>query len=297
MASKRKFKDYKSGLLLIAPALIVITLVIIYPFARGIWMSFLDLELLRGGDGAWVGLKNYNRVFSGRRFWPIVKNTFTWTFFNVLFQMSVGLGIAMLLNTKIKGRGTFRTVSMIPWVVPSVASALTWRWIYNYSYGVFNAILLRLSAIDSSVAWLGNINTAMPAVVFASIWKGLPFVTVMLLASLQPIPMELYESADIDGASLFQKLFHITLPLIKRTFAIATILTTIFTVNNFNAIWLMTEGGPLYSTEILFTNAYRIAFLKYDFGQASAVAVLLFIILSVFGFIYLYLIEKEETAK
>ena len=296
MGNKREFKDYRNGLLLISPALIVIFIVIIYPFSRGIWMSFLNLDLMRGGSGEFIGLTNFRSIIGKRRFWQVVINTFIWTGFNVVIQMSVGLGIAMLLNSKIKGRGIFRSVSMIPWVIPSVASALTWRWIYNYDFGVINALLNRIGILDKSIAWLGNVGTAMPSVIFASIWKGLPYVTIMLLASLQPISQELYESADIDGASTLQKLFYITLPLIKRTFAIATILTTIFTVNNFNAIWLMTQGGPLYSTEILFTHAYRMAFISYDFGEASAVAVILFLILSIFGFVYLYLIERDEKS-
>lgn len=292
---RRRTKNYRLGVLLITPALLCIACVIVYPLLRGTWMSFLNLNLLRQGDGSFIGLGNYRAIFADKYFPKALWNTVVWTVWNVVLQVALGLLIASLLNTKLRGRGVYRTLSMIPWIIPSVVSALTWRWMFDWSNGIINAIALRWGLIEEAQAWLGTPATAMPAVVVASIWKGLPYVTVMLLAALQPIPPELYESASIDGANGWQKFYHVTIPMIRRTLAVATVLTTVFTVNNFNAIWLMTQGGPLFSTEILFTYAYKLAFQRFNFGRAAAASVLLFLVLTVLGSIYLYLMDREEV--
>lgn len=283
------------GFWLAFPAILCMAVVIAYPVIKGVAMSFTNMNLLRGGDGSFCGLANYRAMFKDPYFLLACRNTAIWTIANVAIQMALGIIAAVSLNGNAKGQGVYRTLIMIPWIVPSVVPALTWRWMFDWSNGIVNAALLKLGLIAAPVAWLGNTKTAMPAVVLASAWKGLPFVTMMLLAALQPIPKELYEAASIDGAGFWQTLTRITIPVIKRTIAVATVLTTIFTVNNFNAIWLMTQGGPLYRTEILFTYAYKIAFQKFNFGLAASISTVLFLLLSVFGAVYLYLMDKEEA--
>ena len=202
--------------------------------------------------------------------------------------------IALALNRKIKGRGFFRTTALIPWAVPSVIAALTFRFLYDANVGIINAVLKELGILADGISWLGNLETARWAVVIESIWKGTPFVMIFVLAALQSVPHEMYESARVDGAGGVKTFFKITLPMIKETLGIATILTTIGTINNFNAVWLMTQGGPLGSTEIMFTYAYRRAFSAHNFGQAAAISVIMFIIIALCTFVYTKLIGEEE---
>jgi multiple sugar transport system permease protein len=213
----------------------------------------------------------------------------------VIAQIALGLGLAVLLNERLKARGLYRSIALIPYIVPSVAAALIWRWMYDGSAGIFNSMLYRLGIIDAYKPWLGEVSTALPAVVIESVWKGTPFVMILLLAGLQTISPEYYEAAAIDGASAWNRFVDITLPLLKPSLAVAMVLTTVYTVNNFNAIWLMTQGGPLGTTEILFTWAYKLAFDRFDFGMAATVSVVLFGILAIFAAIYIFLVEREET--
>jgi multiple sugar transport system permease protein len=280
------------GLLL--PTLGVIGLVILYPMVDGFRISLMQMELTSPDDTRYIGFDNYVSLFQDDEFWFTLRTTVIWTVSNLVAQMLLGLALALLLNEQLKARGLFRSIALIPYIVPSVSAALIWRWMYDGSSGIINAGLVNLGVIDSYQPWLGDVNTALPAVIIESIWKGTPFVMIMLLAGLQTISPEYYEAAAIDGAGTWRRLFNITLPLLRPTLAVATILTTVYTVNNFNAIWLMTQGGPLGSTDILFTSAYKMAFESFDFGMAATVSVVLFGILAVFGAIYIFLVERED---
>lgn len=289
-----KIRQHLLGYLLLVPVIIVMGLVIVVPVLQGIRISFQSFRLTRPNDVRFNGFDNYAAVFRDEVVWTAARNTAVWTVTNVVVQIILGTAIALLLNERLRGRGVFRSIVLIPWIVPSVAAALIWRWMYDGSAGIVNAVLYKLGIIDDYVAWLGNVGTAMPAVILESIWKGTPFVMIMILAGLQALPGDLFEAAAIDGASAFKRFRSITLPLLRPTLAIATILTTVGTVNNFNAIWLMTQGGPLHSTEILFTHAYKVAFTEFDFGEAAAIAVILFLLLMLPAAIYLFLVERGE---
>ncbi len=276
------------------PTIVVMGLVIVYPVFRGVLISFQSFRLTRPGEIDFIGFGNYAAVFGDPVVWTAASNTAVWTVSNVVVQIILGTALALLLNERLAGRGLFRSTMLIPWIVPSVAAALIWRWMYDGSAGIVNAVFYRLGIIDDYVAWLGNVGTAMPAVILESIWKGTPFVLIMILAGLQALPGDLYEAAALDGASALHRLRTITLPLLRPTLAIATILTTVGTVNNFNAIWLMTQGGPLHSTEILFTLAYKFAFAEFNFGVAAATSVILFLLLMLPAGLYLFLVERGE---
>jgi multiple sugar transport system permease protein len=284
-----------TGYALLLPTLAVLALVIVYPVLDGIRISLMRMKLTSTSEPRYVGLDNYLDLFQDDKFWFTLRTTAVWTVSNVVAQLVLGLALAVLLNEQLKARGLYRSIALIPYIVPSVAAALIWRWMYDGSAGIVNAILLRIGVIDSYQQWLGEISTAMPAVIIESVWKGTPFVMILLLAGLQTISPEYYEAAAIDGASAWQRFLQITLPLLRPSLAVATILTTVYTVNNFNAIWLMTQGGPLGSTEILFTWAYKLAFDRFDFGMAATVSVVLFGILAIFAAIYIFLVEREEA--
>jgi ABC-type sugar transport system permease subunit len=288
-------RERLTGYALLLPTLAVLALVIVYPVLDGIRISLMRMKITSTSEPRYVGLDNYVDLFGDDKFWATLRTTAVWTVANVVAQLVLGLALAVLLNEQLKARGLYRSIALIPYIVPSVAAALIWRWMYDGSAGIINAILLRIGVIDSYQQWLGEISTAMPAVIIESVWKGTPFVMILLLAGLQTIPPEYYEAAAIDGASPWQRFLQITLPLLRPSLAVATILTTVYTVNNFNAIWLMTQGGPLGSTEILFTWAYKLAFDRFDFGMAATVSVVLFGILAIFAAIYIFLVEREEA--
>jgi multiple sugar transport system permease protein len=242
-----------------------------------------------------VGFDNYVRLLGNEQFWFTLRTTAIWTVANVVAQIVLGTALALLLNEQLRARGLYRSFALVPYIVPSVAAALVWRWMYDGSSGIVNALLFRLGLIDAYRPWLGEVPTALPAVIVASVWKGTPFVMLLMLAGLQTIPSEYYEAGAIDGATPWNRFWDITLPLVQPTLAVATILTTVYTVNNFNAIWLMTQGGPLGSSEILFTWAYKLAFNRFDFGMAATVSVVLFGILAVFTAVYIFIVEREDV--
>ncbi|HSM57331.1 MAG TPA: sugar ABC transporter permease [Candidatus Sulfomarinibacteraceae bacterium] len=271
-----------TGYLLIAPAFLLLGAVIVYPVGRALWMSVHKIVLTNPGGGTpFIGLENYVEIVQKPYFWNSVENTVVWTLSNLVAQIILGTGVAILLNQKFPMRALARGVVLIPWITPSVVAALTWRWMYDAEFGIINAVLLRLDLIERTIAWLGNTNTAMWAVIIESIWKGTPFVTVMILAVLQAVPSELYDAAKVDGANGIKRFRYVTLPLIMPTIIIAATLTTIYTFNNFNAIWLLTGGGPLRATETLTILVYREAFQQFNLGTSTAAGMIVFFILFV----------------
>ena len=285
------------GYLLVLPACAAIICIAIYPMIYGISLAFKNYSLTHSVNSefdTFIGLENFLTVFQQADFIQASFNTVFWALMNVVTQVVLAVLIALMLNKPIKARGFFRTAALLPWAIPSVIAALTFRFLYDTNVGILNIILERLNIIQSGISFLGNIDTARWAVVFESIWKGTPFVMIFVLAALQSVPNELYESALADGAGKVRTFFSITLPCIKDTLGIATILTTIGTINNFNAVWLMTQGGPLGTTEILFTYAYKRAFNAYNFGEAAAVSVIIFLVIVLLTFFYTKLIEEKE---
>lgn len=285
------------GYLLVLPACIAIVCVSIYPMCYGISLAFQNYVLTHAADPdfqAFVWLDNFLSVFQQPDFIQALGNTAVWTVSNVVVQVTLAILISLQLNKRVRGRSFFRTTALLPWAIPSVIAALTFRFLYDTNVGIINTVLQKLGIISSGISFLGNLETARWAVTIESIWKGTPFVVIFVLAALQSVPEELYESARVDGAGKVHTFFHITLPNIKGPLGIATILTTIGTINNFNAVWLMTQGGPLGTTEILFTYAYKKAFNGYNFGEAAAISVLMFVIIAVLTAVYTKMIEEKE---
>ncbi|CAH1689471.1 Carbohydrate ABC transporter membrane protein 1 (CUT1 family) [Hyphomicrobiales bacterium] len=282
--------------LMVLPAVVIVLGVVVYPVVSGVISSFYDVTLrtLNNGTVTFVGMRNFQRVFADPVFVKASVNTLIWVVLNVVAQLGLGLGLALLLHRAMPGIGFFRSGILVPWVVPSVVAVLTWRWMYDPSVGIVNEMLLKLGIISDYHPWLGDTATSLYAVTVESIWKGTPFVMLLLLAALQLVPRSILEAASMDGASGWRKLWYVILPQIRVSFAIAAVLTFILTVNNFNAIWLMTEGGPLNSSEILFTLAYKYGFQRFDLGMASAVATMLFVGLVIATTIYLKLIQARE---
>lgn len=272
--------------LLIAPALIIVCAVVFIPAVNAVIMSFQSYDLRRPNSIGFVGLANYAAVLKDPLFWSSLGRTVQWVVFGVGFQFVFGFALALLLNKNFKGRGVVRAVSLIPWVTPGVLIGLMWRWIYDGNYGVLNDLLLKFGFIEDKIPFLAQQSTAFPSVILTIVWQGVPFFALMLLAGLQGIPGELYEAADIDGASYFQKLFRVTIPSLKNTIFVTTLLRIIWVANSVDVIFNMTEGGPAYSSQTLSVYIFNKG-NSLNLGYASTMSILMTLMLSIVAIPYL----------
>ncbi len=276
----------------LSPAIVLIGTVILIPLIIGISYSFQSIELLRPFNSGWVGFENYAALWSDRKFWIALENTFFWTFWSVSLQFLLGLGLALLLNTQFFGKRLFQALVFLPWAVPTFLSALTWAWLFNPVIGPLPHWLADLGILSEPYNILGDPELAIWGPIMANIWFGVPFFAITLLAALQSIPGELYEAAEIDGASPWQTFSKITLPFLAPMIAITVMLRTIWIANFADLIFVMTGGGPANSTQILSTYIFTTAFRKLDFGYASTIAVALLLILLLYSLIVLWLRKK-----
>jgi arabinogalactan oligomer/maltooligosaccharide transport system permease protein len=275
-------KKYKLAYLYITPAFIVMGLVVIYPFFYNLTISFSNMNLLNFRDWVIVGFGQYINVFSDPIFYSTLLKTVLWTAVNLFFHVFVGVALALMLNRPLFLKPLFRVLLILPWAVPQVITALTWRGMFNNEFGAVNLILrsMGLGVVD----WLSTPIGAFAACLITNIWLGFPFMMVIALGGLQSIPYELYEAADIDGASKWQRFKHITLPLLKPVMVPAITLGVIWTFNNFNVIWLVSNGGePSDSTHILVSYVYKAVFTSYRYGYSAALSMVIFGILLLFG--------------
>ncbi len=273
--------------LLILPALFIMVGVVFIPVGKAIITSFMNNDLRYPMKTAFIGLENYIEILTkDSQFWPSLGRTFVWVVLGVGFQFFFGFILALLLNHKFKGRGIVRSLSMLPWVMPGVVIGLVWRWLYDGDYGVVNDLMMKLHMIVNGIPFLAQMDTAFPAVVVTVIWQGIPFFALMILAALQGVSMEMYEAADIDGATFFQKLSHVTLPSIKNTIYVTLMLRVIWVTNSVDIIQNMTSGGPAYATQTISVFVYQKAQIL-NLGYASALAVLMSVLLLLVAIPYL----------
>jgi multiple sugar transport system permease protein len=288
---KSKFNFWPYVLLL--PALLFVMTVVFIPFGNAILMSFKQYDLRYANDIRFIGLKNYIDMIRDQLFWDSLLRTMLWVILGVGFQFIFGFCLALLLNRNFTGRGFIRSISLIPWVTPGVLIALMWRWIYDGNYGVLNDMLLRVGFIANKVPFLAQRTTAFPAAIITIIWQGIPFFAVMILAGLQGVPQELYEAADIDGATRFRKLFRITVPSLKNTIFVTTLLRIIWVSNSVDIIANLTEGGPAYSSQTLSVYIFSKG-NSLNLGYASSMAIVLALLLSLAAVPYLRNMFENE---
>lgn len=279
--------------LLILPAVAIVIAVVFVPVFNAIGMSFQNYDLRKPNAIGFIGLENYINAFKDPIFIKSLIKTFVWVFFGVGFQFVFGFILALLLNSKFHGRGIARAVSLIPWVTPGVLIGLMWRWIYDGNYGVLNDLLMKIGAIDSPIPFLSQTTSSLPSVIVTIVWQGIPFFALMLMAGLQGIPADLYEAADIDGATGLQKLFRITIPSLKNVIFVTTLLRVIWVCNSVDVIFNMTEGGPAYSSQTLSVYVYNKA-NALNMGYASTMALIMTILLSLVAVPYLKQMFKEN---
>jgi multiple sugar transport system permease protein len=281
------------GVAFLMPALIFFLVLILYPLVLTVWLSLRDYNWFTGRD-VFVWLKNYSRIFADPAFWSALNKSLLWTLGSLIGQLIIGGGAALLINSQIKGGAGFQSFFLIPWVIPTVVTALAWRWLFHEFWGSISYLLCALGLTDERVNLLSLTSTALPAVILVNIWRGYPLMMVNLLAALKGIPEELYEAARVDGASRFRCFIHITLPMLTRVGTILMIVRTIWIFNYFDLIWLLTRGGPASSTQTLPILVYLKSFGSYRFGDASATALIMFLILSAISMVYFRLIDSEE---
>ncbi|MBI3038100.1 sugar ABC transporter permease [bacterium] len=277
----------------LAPSLIALVVLGFYPLIRTFFLSFTDSTRGSVEAGNFIGLKNYLELFSKNEYWSSVFNTLLFTIGSVGLEFFLGLGFALLANSKFRARGYARAAMLIPWALPTVVAARMWGWMFNDVFGVINDLLvLKLGILSKPVAWTAQPVWAMISVILVDVWKTTPFVALILLAGLQQIPEELYEASQVDGANSFQKFFLITLPLLKPAIVVALIFRTLDAIRVFDVIWILTAGR--FGTESIGTYNYRnlIDFSRLGFG--SAISVTIFFIIAIFVVMYVKAIRIQD---
>lgn len=282
-------------LFLLSPALVLLLGIVAYPIVRAVWLSFHRLEILRPDLTEYVGLDNYRGLLQDPVIRIALQNSILWVVGVVLFQFLGGLVGAVILNRRFPGRAIVRGLALIPWATPSVLVALMWTWMLDGNYGLVNDLLVKAGILSRFQPWLAQPWSALPAVMLADVWQGIPFFAVMLLAALQAIPEELFEAARIDGASAWRVFLHVTLPLLLPTILITTMLRMIWTANYMDLIMIMTGGGPGYSSLTLPLHAYYTAYKRLDFGYGSTIAIVQVLILAAAIVAYLRQLRKNEV--
>lgn len=272
---------------MLAPSLLLLAGVVLYPLAYGLWLSLTDKTLL-SLDATFIGLANFRELLDDPIFLASIGRSIRFTVAGIVGVMLLGLGFAMLLNSRhVLGRRVLRSLLFLPWLVPTVVTATVWSWLYNPSYGYVNAILQRLNVIDGPVNFLGTPGVNLNAIIVPLIWRGYPFTMLVLLAALQAIEPSLYEAAAIDGANAWQRFRSITLPSLFSPLAILTLLQAIWIFNHFDMPYQMTGGGPARTSELLSTYGYNTVFGAQRQGYGAAIATVMFGVLVVFVTIYL----------
>ena len=286
-------KESVWGWLFLLPTLAALGLVSVFPILRGIALSFYEYGGLR--EDTFVGLENYIEVFGLPDFWVVMQNTFVWSFAAVVLMAGIGLAFAILLNREFTGQSVATTLLLLPWTIPFIAVALNWTLLFNFELGMFNGILGLLGF--QGVEWLGRSRYALFSVTLAYVWRNFPFFMITFLAAMKGIPRDLYEAAQVDGSTRLDLFRHITLPFLQPIGIVTTLLMSLWTLNHFTLIFVMTSGGPGNSSMVLPVYIYRQAFRQNQFGIAAAIAIVMLIIMLGYGMIYLRLYQSEVGGK
>jgi multiple sugar transport system permease protein len=284
--------------MLVLPIILFELVMMIYPIIQGFIGSFQRIELASNVPNSWVGFANYQRMFSDPEFWKVMRVTLAFTASVVIVAISVGLITALLFNRPFKFRPIARAAMMVPWAFPDVPVVMIFLWILSPQFGIMNVPARLLPWVETNPQWLLNPTLAFTWVVLIASWKAFPFYSLVILSALQAVPQELYEAADVDGASRLQQFWHITLPSIRSTLELLVVLASIFSFKQFTIIYLLTGGGPTGATETIVLRIYNSAFRFYDYSYATALGVAGFVVslIITFFFVTLQLRNAKEGA-
>ena len=265
-------REELGGKLLLLPTVLMLVGLVLYPFFYAIWLSFTDKTI--GSIGQFVGLKNFRYVIAWPQFSAALVNTVVFTVSAVAIKLVLGMAVALVLNQQIRGRNFFRAFLLLPWVMPAFVVYLVWRWLYDPLSGLLNHALLDLGLIAGPIAFLSERSTAMGSVIIAHVWRAFPFFAISFLAGMQTIAQELYDAAQVDGASRWQQFRHVTLPGLYHIIGVVLLLSTIWTANAFEPVYLLTGGGPSDATMVYTMLVYTMGMVNLRLGEAAAVSTL-----------------------
>lgn len=289
------------GFMFTLPAVIYMLVFIGYPIIENLILSLKNVDVYtfaQPDNQQFVGFANYLELFTDTNsiMSKSIVNTLIFTVGSIFFQFFIGFGLALLFSKKFRGCSFFRGVTMISWLLPVTVAGLLFKFMFASSGGIVNQFLMSLHILDAPLDWLLEPGSAMVAIIVANIWIGIPFNMMLLITGLTTIPAEVYESANLDGASKIQTLFSITIPMIRPAIMSVLTLGFVYTFKVFDLVWVMTKGGPVNATELVSTYAYRLSFEEFQFSKGAAAANVLFLILLVVGCFYIKLINDEEEA-
>lgn len=276
--------------LMLCPSILMVIVFVYYPVLRGLPMAFQKYSLWELNNIYWVGFDNFKKLFAEPLFLQTLPNTLKWVFFSLILQFVIGMSIALMIKNKFKGRGLYQGSIFFPWAVSGFLIGILWRWLYNGNYGVINDMLIKLGLVDvaNPVGFLSDPNIAIWSTILANVWYGIAFFAIMIQAALQGVPDELYEAAEVDGATKFYQFYHITIPFIKPILILTTLLRAIWIFNFPQLIYALTRGGPGGSTEIMTTYMLNLIMFGTDYGRAAAMGIMLMVVMVIYTTIYLF---------
>jgi multiple sugar transport system permease protein len=290
--------SHRTDYFYVAPAILVMLVVIGYPIYYTIELSFFNTPAsLALSDKQFNGLDNYATILTSPVFWKVTWQTVIWTGLSTLFAFLLGLAAALALHREFLGRGILRALLLIPWVVSAVAASYVWKWLYHSDFGAIGAMLVQLGLSDHPINFVDNVNTSLYSLIVVNVWKEFSFAMIMLMAGLQTVPDTLLRAAQVDGASPWQRFWHVTFPHLQGVSMVTLLLLAVSNFNSFIIPWIMTGGGPAGSSDIWITHIYQLAFGRQRWGVASAYAVILFIVMMVLGYFYVRALTKGEDSR
>lgn len=273
--------------LLISPAVILIVGVMLYPLCKTFYLAFQNYNPAMPFANGFCGFDNFIKIFTTGEFYSALVVSLKWVVAEVILQVVFGMIVALILNQKFRGRGFFRALVFVPWAMSGVLTAVLFSLIYNQNYGVLNDLLTKIGLISENVAWLASTKVILGAVVVAELWRGIPFFAISLLAGMQGLSQDVYEAARVDGANKIKTFIYVTLPLLKDTIVLTTLLRTIWEFNSVDLIYSLTGGGPVGKTTTLSMLIANQALTTNNYGYGSAISVVSFIILAIIAVIYM----------
>ena len=285
----------RADYLYVLPAIVVMLVVIAYPIYYTIDLSFFKTPPgLQLRDKIFVGVDNYTSILSSEVFWRVTLNTVIWTVASTLIAFVLGFGAALALHRDFAGRAVLRAILIIPWVISAVAASYIWKWMYHSDFGLIGAVLVQFGVVDTQPNFIDNIYSVLPSLIVVNIWREFPFAMIMMMAGLQTVPEQLLRAARVDGASAWQRFWHVTVPHMAGVSTVTILLLAVANFNSFIIPWIMTGGGPSNASHIWITHIYELAFGRQRWGVAAAYSVLLFIILMSLGYFYVRALSANE---
>lgn len=271
---------------LLLPSVLLVGAFIIYPLLNGLRLSFTNASPIRANE-RWVGLRNFDKLLTDNDFWEIVFNSALIVGVSIIIALIIGFFFALMLNSKLRGTGMFRTAVFQVWIVPWIAVTILWGWLFNADFGIVNFTLQNLGLLEEPVNWLADPTLAQIVVILGFGWRTVPFMMVVSLAALEGIPEELLEAAAIDGASYLKRLYFVIIPLVRNVMLTVGLLQAVRMFQEITLLWVLTQGGPVNATTTLSLYTFKLAFQRWDFGMASAVGTLWLIFITLFALVYM----------